>query len=593
MTTPTRLFDFLDYQLEKYPQPDMLAAKEGTDWKLYSTAEVKTSVNTLSSGLLNLGVSCQDMSVERRDKIAIISNNRPEWIILDLACQQVGAVLVPIYPTINPIELEFILNDVAIKYAFVSDELLYRSTLEIKKNVPSLIDIFTFNPVPGARHYTEVIALGTDKDLTKIESIKSSILSEHLATILYTSGTTGNPKGVMLSHKNIVSNVSSSMKILPVDQKDKSLSFLPLNHIFERMITYLYINAGVSIYYAVNMETIAENLKEIKPNIFTTVPRLLEKVYERIMAAGLKLKGIKRLLFFRAIELGKQYEVDKEFSWWYSVQLNLMNRLVFSKWREALGGNLKCIVTGSAACQLRLLKIFTAGGIPILEGYGLTETSPVISVNQLNKNNRKLGTVGPILENVDVKIAEDGEIICKGPNIMLGYYRRPDLTGEAIKDGWFHTGDIGEIVDGKFLKITDRKKEIFKTSGGKYVAPQPIENKMKESPYIEQIMVLGANRKFPAALIIPSFQNLKEWAAKRNLHYSTNESYIHSSEVIDLIHSTINKYNSFFNHAEQIKKFELLPHEWTIQGGELTPTLKLKRKVIMEKYNKLIEKIYT
>ncbi|HVB04340.1 MAG TPA: long-chain fatty acid--CoA ligase [Chitinophagaceae bacterium] len=593
MTTPTRLFDFLDYQLEKYPQPDMLAAKEGTDWKLYSTAEVKTSVNTLSSGLLNLGVSCQDMSVERRDKIAIISNNRPEWIILDLACQQVGAVLVPIYPTINPIELEFILNDVAIKYAFVSDELLYRSTLEIKKNVPSLIDIFTFNPVPGARHYTEVIALGTDKDLTKIESIKSSILSEHLATILYTSGTTGNPKGVMLSHKNIVSNVSSSMKILPVDQKDKSLSFLPLNHIFERMITYLYINAGVSIYYAVNMETIAENLKEIKPNIFTTVPRLLEKVYERIMAAGLKLKGIKRLLFFRAIELGKQYEVDKEFSWWYSVQLNLMNRLVFSKWREALGGNLKCIVTGSAACQLRLLKIFTAGGIPILEGYGLTETSPVISVNQLNKNNRKLGTVGPILENVDVKIAEDGEIICKGPNIMLGYYRRPDLTGEAIKDGWFHTGDIGEIVDGKFLKITDRKKEIFKTSGGKYVAPQPIENKMKESPYIEQIMVLGANRKFPAALIIPSFQNLKEWAAKRNLHYSTNESYIHSSEVIDLIHSTINKYNSFFNHAEQIKKFELLPHEWTIQGGELTPTLKLKRKVIMEKYNKLVEKIYT
>jgi long-chain acyl-CoA synthetase len=484
MIHPTRLFDLLDYQVEKYPQTDMFAVKQNNTWKTFSTWAVRQTVDQLSSGLLRLGVSAHDFSIKERDKIIIISKNRPEWIITDLACQQIGAVLVPVYPTINSLELEFILKDVGAKYVFVGDAPLYTEMLLLKEKVTCIQEIFTFDHVPGAKNYTEILQMSNAEDEEKIESIKSRIRAEDLATILYTSGTTGNPKGVMLSHHNIVSNVIESMKIIPVNEKDKALSFLPLNHIFERMITYLYIMAGVSIYYAVSMETIGENLKEVQPQIFTTVPRLLEKVYEKIMGTGLKLKGIQKKIFFWAIQVGNQYNVNTHFSTWYRLQLKLVNKLVFKRWREALGGHLKCIVTGSAACQLRLLKLFTAGGIPILEGYGLTETSPVICVNRLNDTERMLGTVGPVIDGVEIKIAEDGEILSKGPNIMLGYYNRPDLTEETIINGWFHTGDIGELIDGKFLKITDRKKELFKTSGGKYVAPQPIENKMKESPFI-------------------------------------------------------------------------------------------------------------
>ncbi|HUX84631.1 MAG TPA: AMP-binding protein, partial [Chitinophagaceae bacterium] len=470
MTPPSRLFDFLDYQLEHYPKSDMLSAKEGGVWKKRSTSEVKAQVDQLSSGLLRLGVGGHDFSLEGRDKVILISKNRPEWIITDLACQQVGAVLVPIYPTINPLELEFILGEVGAKYVFLGDEPLFYQILEVRAKVPGILEIFTFDVVPGARNYSELYGMAGPEDAEKIQSIKKSIRPDDLATILYTSGTTGNPKGVMLSHHNIVSNVLESMKVLPVNDKDKALSFLPLNHIFERMITYVYINAGVSIYYAVSMDTIAENLREVQPEIFTTVPRLLEKVYEKIMATGLKLKGIKKRIFFWAILVGKKYEVNRSFSLWYRLQLKLVNKLVFSKWRAALGGHLKCIVTGSAACQLRLLKMFTAGGIPILEGYGLTETSPVITVSHLNHPDWMLGSVGVALGGIEIRIAEDGEILTKGPNVMMGYYKQPDLTREVMVDGWFHTGDIGELVDGRFLKITDRKKELFKTSGGKYVA---------------------------------------------------------------------------------------------------------------------------
>jgi len=396
----------------------------------------------------------------------------------------------------------------------------------------------------------------------------------------------------MLSHRNVVSNVVACIPYLPVHTSARALSFLPLNHIFERMVTYVYLTAGVPIYYAESMDTIADNLREVKPTIFTTVPRLLEKVYEKIMSKGLELKGIKRALFFWALELGKQYEINKPLGGWYRFQLSIANALVFKKWREALGGNIQAVVTGAAACQMRLLKIFTAGRIPVLEGYGLTETSPVISVNRVDEKDRMFGTVGPIISGIEVKLAEDGEILCKGPNITMGYYKRPDLTADAIKDGWFHTGDIGVIVNDKFLKITDRKKELFKTSGGKFVAPQPIENKFKESPYIEQIMVVGEDHKFTSALIVPSFPNLRNWCDKKGISYNGNDGLVKLPEVKDLFQQAVDKYNQFFSHVEQLKKFELMPQEWTVDGGELTPTLKLKRKVILEKYRNVIEGMY-
>ncbi|HEU4552209.1 MAG TPA: long-chain fatty acid--CoA ligase [Chitinophaga sp.] len=592
MDQPSRLFDVIAFQLEKYPKEDMLAGKVNGQWKKYSTREVADLTMQFSSGLLQLGISRGDGSQEGKDKIAVISANRPEWIFTDLACQQVGAVLTPIYPTISQHELAFVLNDAGARILFVGDQEILDKVTAIRDQLPALKEIFSYNKIPGIRHWTEVPAMAKQEDYPAIEAIKQGIDPEELVTIIYTSGTTGVPKGVMLNHRNIMSNVTACTPYLPVHSSARALSFLPLNHIFERMVTYVYLTAGVPIYYAENMDTIADNLKEVKPTIFTTVPRLLEKVYEKIMAKGLELKGIKRALFFWAIELGKQYEINKHQGWWYNLQLSIANALVFKKWREALGGNIQAIVSGAAACQVRLLKVFTAGRIPVLEGYGLTETSPVISVNRVEEHDRMFGTVGPIISNVTVKIAEDGEILCKGPNITIGYYKRPDMTADAIKDGWFHTGDIGVIVNNKFLKITDRKKELFKTSGGKFVAPQPIENKFKESPYIEQIMVVGEDQKFTSALIVPSFTNLKSWCEKRGIPVTTNESLIANPEVKELYQQALEKYNQFFSHVEQLKKFELLPREWTVDGGELTPTLKLKRKVILEKYRPVIEGIY-
>jgi long-chain acyl-CoA synthetase len=592
MTEPKRLFDCLRYHLDRTPLDDMLAAKEGGQWKKYSTQEVATIVNKLSAGLLAMGIGGGDMSDEGRDKVAILCRNRPEWIMLDLAVQQIGAILTPIYPTISVNELEFVLKDAAVKLAFVNDQDLYLKVLSIKNNVPSLQEIITFEHVNGTRHWKEVMAAGTDEWIQKVKPIADSIQYEDLATIIYTSGTTGTPKGVMLSHKNILSNVLSCIPCFPPGDQLRSLSFLPLNHIFERMVSYLYLFRGTSIYYAESLETIADNLKEVQPQMFTTVPRLLEKVYDRIMQKGSELTGIKKKLFYWAHDLATRYEMDKPMGAWYNIQLALANKIIFKKWREGLGNEIKCIVTGGAACQVRLIRIFTAAQIVIMEGYGLTETSPVISVNRYDASGRRFGTVGPLIDGISAKIAEDGEILCKGPNVMMGYYKRPDLTAEVISGEWFHTGDIGMLSDDNFLKITDRKKELFKTSGGKYVAPLPIENKLKESMFVEQVLVVGAERKFVGALIVPSFPNLKEWFRQNNMTYTTDEEALKNPAVTNLYKELVESFNKFFNHVEQIKRFELLAHEWSVESGEMTPKLSLKRKVIMEKYKDAIERIY-
>jgi len=587
-----RLFDCLAYNLEKNPIPDMLNEKESGRWKNYSTAEVAEMVDKISAGLLALNISKGDMTPEKRDKVAILSKNRPEWVMVDLAVQQIGAILTPIYPTINVNELEFVLNDAEVKLVFVNDEETFHKVTTVKSKVPSLREVFTFEHVAGARHWKEMLVTPTEDIKSKIRSIADTIGYEDLATIIYTSGTTGTPKGVMLSHRNIVSNVMACIPCFPPGERNKALSFLPLNHIFERMVTYLYLFNGTAIYYAESFETIGDNLKEVKPQMFTTVPRLLEKVYDKIMAKGNELKGAKRKLFFWAHDLANKYEINKALPLSYRIQLAVANKVIFSKWREALGNNLKCIVSGGAAAQVRLIRIFTAAQIPIMEGYGLTETSPVISVNRYNVEDRMFGTVGPLIDKIQVKIAEDGEILCKGPNIMMGYYKRDDLTKEVIRDEWFQTGDIGTMVNGKFLKITDRKKELFKTSGGKYVAPLPIENKLKESIYVEQVMVVGSERKFVGALIVPAFSALKDWARANGIPNSSNAELIRQPKVTELYKDLIESFNKYFNHVEQIKKFELLPDEWSIETGEMTPKMSLKRKVLMEKFRPAIERIY-
>lgn len=593
MTDPKRLFDCIQYHLERTPIPDMLAGKEGGQWKTYSTQDVAYIVDRLTAGLLQLGVTGGDMTEEGRDKVAILARNRPEWIMLDLAVQKTGAIFTPLYPTISVNDLEFILNDAKVKIAFVNDADIYHKVLSVKSRVSSLQEIFTFEHVSGARHWKEIFVQPSPEMLQRMQDIAASIKHEDLATMIYTSGTTGTPKGVMLSHKNIVSNVLACIPCFPPGDRLKALSFLPLNHIFERMVTYLYLFRGTSIYYAESLETIGDNLKEVKPHLFTTVPRLLEKVYDKIMAKGNELTGVKRKLFFWAHELATKYEINKKQGAWYKFQLALANKIIFKKWREALGNNLVCVVSGGAACQVRLIRIFTAAQIPIMEGYGLTETSPVISVNRFEVRDRMFGTVGPIIDGVEVKIAEDGEILCKGPNVMMGYYKRPDLTAEVVTDNWFRTGDIGTIVDGRFLKITDRKKELFKTSGGKYVAPLPIENKLKESIYVEQVMVVGSERKFVGALIVPSFPNLAEWCKANGVPNGSPQEMIRNPKVIELFKDLVESFNKYFNHVEQIKKFELLPEEWRVDTGEMTPKLSLKRKVVMEKYKDSIERIYS
>jgi long-chain acyl-CoA synthetase len=592
MTEPTRLFDFIESYLQKGATHTIMAAKENGSWKKYSIQEVSDIANKLSAGLLQMGISSKDNTPEGRDKIAVIAKNRPEWLMLDLAVQQIGAVLTPVYPTINETELEFILKDAEVKIIFVNDAQLFEKVNGIKANLPHLKEIFSFDKTGNAKHWKEILDYGDGNYLKEVKAISNKIKHEDLATIIYTSGTTGKPKGVMLSHKNILSNVMDSLPCFPPGDNLRALSFLPLNHIFERMVSYLYLYKGTSIFFAESMETISDNLKEVKPNLFTTVPRLLEKVYEKIMQKGKELSGLKRKLFFWAHGLAEKFEINKNQGLLYNLQLSIANKIIFNKWREALGNEIISIISGGAACQVRLIKIFTAAKIPVMEGYGLTETSPVISVNRFEENGRMFGTVGPLIRNVEVKIATDGEILCKGPNVMMGYYKHPDLTAESMQDGWYKTGDIGIMVDNKFLKITDRKKEMFKTSGGKYVAPAVIENKLKESPYVENIMVTGADEKYTGALITPSFGELKKWAQQNNIEYISNEEIIKNEKVRLLYKDEVEQYNQQFNHVEQIKKFELLPNEWTVETGEMTPKLSLKRKVILEKYKDAVKRIY-
>ncbi|MFI5196061.1 MAG: AMP-dependent synthetase/ligase [Chitinophagales bacterium] len=587
-----RLFDIVMQRSVVAPNAIMLAAKEKGRWRTYSSRAVWESAQKLAGGLLTLGIANEILEPEQQEKIAIISPNRPEWVITDIGVQLTGAVLTPVYPTISPAELAYVLSEAGVQILFVANADIYERFKDAFKEIPTLKNIYSFDEIPGVKNWSEL----TGKNAQPDEAVMNRIKPGTLATIIYTSGTTGSPKGVMLTHNNIVSNVRDSMPAFTFAvEGSRALSFLPLNHIFERMVTYIYLQAGVSIYYAENMDTIGLNLKEVKPMVFTTVPRLLEKVYERIMNTGMDLKGIKRRLFFWALDLGKQFDNVHPGSLWYRFQLWLANKIIFNKWRDALGGNVKAIVTGSAACQERLVRIFTAANIIIMEGYGLTETSPVVSVNRFESENRRVGTIGPLIPDVEVKIAEDGEILTKGPNLTIGYYKHPELTKDAIIDGWLHTGDIGQWVEGRFLKITDRKKEIFKTSGGKYVAPQVVENKMKESPYIEQMMVIGANRKFVSALVIPGFVQIRKYL-RDNFPTLTipdnNSEFVKMPEVVDLVQKQVDKYNELFSHPEQVKKISLLAHEWTIDSGELTPSLKTKRKVIEQKYAKEIEEIY-
>lgn len=589
MTAITRLFDFPYHQLKRNNIPNSLVTKHDGQWVSTSTQEYIDKANTISRALLRLGV-------EKNDKIAIIStNNRTEWHIMDIGILQVGAQNVPIYPTISEDDYEYILNHSEAKYCFVSDDEVMRKINLIKHKVPNIIEVYSFNSLSDCKNWSELLALGKDEsNQTTVEDRKKNVKSEELATIIYTSGTTGKPKGVMLSHNNIVSNVLDSANRIPFDEgKSIALSFLPICHIYERMVTYIYQYYSVSIYFGESIEKIGENVKEVRPTVMTGVPRLTEKVYEKIVAKGSELSGIKRKLFFWAITVGERYEPYGANGWWYELQLKIARKLIFSKWKEGLGGRLDLIVNGSAAMQHRLLRIFAAAEIYIMEGYGLTETSPVISVNDLRNNGFRIGTVGHVINNVEVKIAADGEILCKGPNVMMGYYKDAQLTAEAIVDGYFHTGDIGEIDNDGFLKITDRKKEMFKTSGGKYIAPQLLENAMKQSRFIEQIMVIGEGEKMPAAFIQPNFAFIKEWAVIHKIDIGTTTAEISKNpQVIERIQQEVETINEKFGHWEKIKRFELTPDVWSIEGGHLTPTLKLKRKVVKELYKDLYQKIY-
>jgi long-chain acyl-CoA synthetase len=586
-TEITRLFDFPYYQLETYNLKKAFSTKYNGKWESISSQEYVDKSNQLSRGLLKLGI-------KPNDKIAIIStSNRTEWNICDIGILQTGAQTVPIYPTICKEDYEYVLNHSEATYCFVSDTLILDKLNQIKENT-KLIGIFTFDDIKEEKSWKDILVLGADKsDQPEVEARKDAVKSEDLATLIYTSGTTGRPKGVMLSHNNIVSNVLSSKKRVPLDYgNSKSLSFLPVCHIFERMILYLYQYCGVDIYYAESLEKLTENAQEIKPEVMTAVPRLYEKIYDKIVLKGEELTGIKKKLFFWALELGLKYEPYGANGWWYEKQLGIARKLIFSKWQAALGGELKLMVSGSAALQPRLTRVFAAAGMPIMEGYGLTETSPVITVNDVTNGGFRVGTVGKVIEQVEVKIEASGEILVKGPNIMLGYYKDPEKTAEVIKDGYFYTGDKGEFDKDGFLKITGRTKEMFKTSGGKYVIPPLLEGELKQSLFIEQVMVIGENEKMPAAIIQPNFEFLKGWAKEHSISFTSNDELIKNPKVLQKIQDAVDICNSNFGKWEQIKRFELTPDEWTLDAGHLTPTMKMKRVIILKMYQALYDKIY-
>lgn len=590
MTEVKRLFDFPYYQLENYPQEAALVSKVNGTWIKTSTQQYIDQANAISRGLIKLGVKAND-------KVAIISmTNRTQWNICDIGILQTGAQDVPIYPTISEQDYEYVLNHSESKYVFVSCKEILDKINKIKANVPSLLGVYSFEDIDGCDSWQEVITLGNDnQDLQQeVQKRMDAVHEDDLATLIYTSGTTGRPKGVMLSHKNIACNAKHSKGRLPIEMgKSKALSFLPVCHIYERMLLYMYQYCGVSIHFAESLETISDNLKEIHPEVMTAVPRLLEKVYDKIIAKGADLTGVKKKLFFWAVDLGLQWEPYGQNGWVYETKLKVARKLIFSKWQEALGGNLKAIASGSAALQPRLARVFNAAGCPVMEGYGLTETSPVVTVNDLRNGGFRIGSVGKVLPDTEVKIAEDGEILIKGPQVMQGYYKDPEQTAEVLKNGYFHTGDIGEIDGDGFLKITDRKKSMFKTSGGKYVAPQLIENAMKQSSFIEQILVVGDGEKMPAALIQPNWEWIKQWSSIKGNDIPQDTAVACKDEkLISRIQQEIDFHNEGFGSWEKVKTFQLTPDLWSIEAGHLTPTMKSKRKVIKEMYKDLYEKLY-
>ncbi len=582
-----RLFDIPYYQLQQYNLSKALTTKYNGKWESISTQDYIDKANTLSRGLLRLGI-------KPNDKIAIIStNNRTEWNICDIGILQTGAQTVPIYPTISKEDYQYVLSHSEATYCFVSDETIIEKLNQIKDNT-NLKAVYTFEDIAGENSWTDVLELGNDtSNQQDVEDRKNNVNPNDLATIIYTSGTTGRPKGVMLSHDNIVSNVINSKSRVPLEYgKSKSLSFLPVCHIFERMLLYLYQYCGVSIYFAESIEQLSENAQDIKPNVMTAVPRLYEKIYDKIYAKGTELSGVKKKLFFWALDLGLKYEPYGANGWWYEKQLGIARKLIFSKWQAALGGELTIMVSGSAPLQPRLARVFAAAGMPVLEGYGLTETSPVISVNELDNKGLKFGTVGRILDGVEVKIDDNNdEILVKGPNVMLGYFKDPEKTASVFKGDYFRTGDKGKIVDG-FLSITGRIKEMFKTSGGKYVIPTLLEDKLKQSRFIEQVMVVGEGEKMPTAFIQPNYDFIKEWAKRNGITVNSLADVATNEKINDRIKEEVVKCNDCFGKWERIKRFELTPDEWSIDGGHLTPTMKMKRKIIKEIYKDLYEKMY-
>lgn len=579
-----RIFDIIHYYRDHYAKPIMVGGRKGDSWKTVSTAEFVENMDYTSKGLLAKGI-------KKGDRVGLMSGNRPEWNMIDFATNQIGAAIVPFYPTLSSKDLAYIIQDSEVKLLFVSNNELFSKISDAISENNLDVDIYTIDDVDGQNSLKDLIAIGKAQDID-LKPFNDAVDEEDLLTLIYTSGTTGTPKGVYLSHKNILSNVHGCQHLVP-DGCEKSISFLPLSHIFERMVVYLYFSRGIQIWYAESLDNIVVDINEVKPQFFTTVPRVLEKVYDKIVAKGKSLTGIKKALFLWALDLGHKYQEPTKNSAWYNFRLGIARKLIFSKWRDALGGEVRFIISGGAALQERLARVFWAADIRVLEGYGLTETSPVISVNSTKDTGVKFGSVGKVLGNLDVKIAEDGEILVKGPSISKGYYKNDKATAEVFDEhGYFHTGDIGELTADGFLRITDRKKEMFKTAGGKYVAPQVLENKLMESPFIGQVMVIGENRRFPSALIVPNFEDLEKWAERKNISFSSREELIAQKEVLEKYDQIVDNAMTKFGKWEKVKKFVLLPEEWTIDNGELTPKLSLRRKVILEKFQKAVDEIY-
>jgi len=584
----TRIFDLLPYYEKKYkPKDDVIASKENGEWVKFSIRQYREMADSITYGFLALGI-------QPGDKIAQISPNRVEWNIVDMAILQAGAVHVPIYPTISESDYKYILNHAEVKYVFISGMELLRKIQHILPEVPSLLGVYTYKDHHELKHLSELVDLGNANQAPDLlEMRKAAVKPGDIATVIYTSGTTGNPKGVMLSHNNLVSNFKACAHIPTFGEEAKAISYLPLCHVYERMLNYLYQYDGISIYYAENIGTITDNMKDVHPQILSTVPRLMEKIYDKLVSTGHKLKGPKSWIFWWAFHLALRYELNGANGWFYEFKRKLYDRLVYCKWRDAMGGKIEIIVSGGAALQPRLGRMFTCAGIHMLEGYGLTETSPVVSVCDFRENGIKFGTVGPVIDNTEVRIAEDGEICVKGPGVMLGYYKEPEMTKDSIDDkGWFHTGDLGQIEPEGQLKITGRKKELFKTSFGKYISPQPIEEKFKESLFIDQIMVVGENQKFAGALIVPDFAFLKEYCRVKDIAFTTPSAAVANDKIRKRFQVEIKKYNKLFGETEQVKSWEILDHEWTLDSGEITPTLKLKRRFLQSKYQEQIDRLF-